>query len=239
MNKVLLSVVALMMVYCPTAFAMETDVSSHLVSQYVAQNGSVFTNHAGEKTALAVAFENGVYAEVWNFTNFQEGNAAREFDYTVGFASSVSNLDMDIGVSYLDVADFLSSRGDSLLLYVTFSKEFNIYETQIVTPSITFEGYVPVEDDGSENRGSDVVVSVEHSFNLGGFSLYHAPGFVIDDGQFGCDAGVVGLWEVGITEKMTEKLSLDASWSNSVPLFGLDDGRKTESVLSVGFAYSL
>lgn len=245
MKKTATAVLLAMAVFCgaSAASAVEVNLSVQYASQYVGSSGWVFTDHAGLKTDVTVSFDNGIYADVWNFTNFEgdfEDGEANEFDYGLGWAGEVFGVTLDTGVYYYNYVGFGEMEGDSWCFYVGVAKQFDISDTHHLVPSVKLEGYIPAEGDSSEEHGADVIVNVEHSWDVMPelLTLYHTPGLFYDDGQFGGESGVLGSWEVGMNYFITEDLTLDASWLISTPLAGMDDGRETETVLSAGLNYA-
>lgn len=225
------------------ASAVEIELSEHFVSQYVGASGWVFTNHAGLETELTASLDNGIYADVWNFSNlegdFNDGEA-NEIDFSIGWSGDIFGLTLDGGVAYYNYAILDNAEGDSWCFYVGVAKQFDISDVQHLVPSIKFEGYIPAKGDSSEEHGADVVLNLEHSWDVLPelLTIYHTPGLFYDDGQFGGESGVLGSWEVGVNYFITENLTIDASWLISTPLAGMDDGRETETVLSAGLNYA-
>lgn len=245
MKKIMVALLALA-AFCgmiSSASAAETELSARFVSQYLGESGWVYTNHAGMEYDATIFFENGISLGAWVFSNSQESlkeGEANEVDLNLIWLKDVyDGIMMDVGVSYYNYVGFGDSEGDSWCFHVGASKTFELTETQQLTPSIKFEGYMPVKGDSSEEHGADMIIKIEHSWDVGeNVSLYHAPGLFFDDGQFGGDDGVLGSWEVGVSYAFSANFSADASWKIATPLSGMDDGRGTESVLSAGLTYA-
>ena len=132
-----------------------------------------------------------------------------EFDYTITYAKSFAEFDLDASISYFDCYKLLKSQGDSFDVKVKVGHDWEISENQTVVPFAELNYYIPTQADGGSN-GIVVEVGAKQSYQLNKTFLFsHQPSLLYDTGAYGMDSGSILKYQVGLEARINDHLNFD------------------------------
>lgn len=211
------------------------NITSEFLSKYVDENGAAYTSSAVLRSSALLNLFGGVWFEVWDSKTLRNSKSD-EFDVTLGITREVLGLELEAGVSYVDLEQLLkSNQGDLWKGYVSGKKSFKLSETQTVAPFVKLQGYLPVRGNSAEEKGFHAFVGVEHSSSAVREVNFFQKAYVLyDDGALGYDKATIFAYEVGAEVKVYGPVSVLFSGKFTNPLGHVSDGRKTEIIPGAG-----
>lgn len=138
----------------------ETTMSLDLANGYVWGSGERTLRGESQELNVYTDFKNGVYLNIWGLTN--QHKSTEEVDFTVGYLTEISEVEVDASISYYDVRpNFNGTEDDILAPYLTLTKS--------VSDSIDViagaESYIVIGD--SANNGIRPFVGIEKHWIVG------------------------------------------------------------------------
>jgi hypothetical protein len=246
MKKALMTAIVVFFLGTGAAFAAEEEktepvgtVTSQLLSAYVDDNGAKYVGSAASQSAACFNLFGGSWLEIWNSQSLRTSKG-NEIDLTLGLTKEISEVEFEVGVSYVDLDTLLKvNRGDAWKGYVSAKKSFKAGE-QTLTPFVKVHGYLPVKGNSADEKGINVMTGLEHSVPFAEkINFSHKAYVLYDDGAIGYDTAVIGSYEAGIEAKLVGSLALTLSTKVTTPLSAVNDGRKTEIVPAFGIKFDL
>ena len=233
MNQSLRSIIAtiallLSFFAASVASAQEVTVTSMVKGAYLGPDGAVWYRHPLLQSDIFVAWDNGVYADLWTSTGFNtRKDWDKETDITLGYGGKFRQLNYSVEGVYFAVMD-----GDILHGKLELS-----VETPKVSPFVRVMGYVPTRKGGPK----------EGVLLVGGFKTGFAPSDKVeislegsgrhDSGAFGYDEAWLVQGKVGVGVALTPKTQLLLGVELARPLTVVTDGRKGEVVWEIGLSH--
>ncbi len=200
-------------------------------------SGSVLYDEPVMQSDLFIAFDSGLYLDLWNSKSFSgkwNGNLGNEVDYGIGWAGKVRDFNVDIGVTYFDEPKMFNLKsGDIIYTHASISRECRKYLV-----SWTWENYITMPNTGFQG-GNLFSARIYRGFQLiqDKATLNLSTALVYDDGGFGADDGFLQKGNVGIDWKITDHLMLNAPSVNYYVPISVHDARKTDTVIFAGLTY--
>jgi len=244
-----LSIILVSAVMVKADDTVEIEFSSSYLSKYIGENGVVWHNKSVVQTEVSIYSPSGFYVGGWHSTGIDKdvrGNDGAEIDIYLGWSGTIEWIDthfakdveIDVGITYLDIPTLLNTKGDFLQPYVGVKKTFVLNESHEVAPYLRFEFPFPLaEDSPSGSWGVYGYLGVEHSWKLHEkVSLEHAIGVTYDGGAFDQEEGFVGLYKAQLKILLAKRLDINLGLLQvTTPISHMKD-RDTEVVYGAGLA---
>jgi len=223
----------------------EATLSSKFISKYVDEAGVVVHNRPVIQTEVYVRnAETGIYLDIFYSTSVKnpgrDSNSANEVNYTIGWSKTVGPIDLDAGISYIDLTPLNNgAQGDAVKTFMAVSKEFNVIDGHKVTPFIRMEYGFSVKGNAAESSsGLQLHSGIKHAWQISEKLLINQKlMLVFDDGSYGMNRGWIGSYEVGPSYRINEWVSLDANFRVVGPLHQINDGRKEQFIGMIGLTF--
>lgn len=220
-----------------SSWAPKVSIDLIVASQYLSfGSGVVLYNAPVVQSGVTVAFQNGLWANVWNSKSFYSTwgkSFGDEIDYGVGWDIKVAGFGLSLTVTYFDEPlALIESRNDILYTQVLISREVGP-----VNAKAYWKTYTPMPNSMYEGG---------HLFGLGlsktmkPFSFVSVSGSAdirYDDGGFGLNSGLLAKFGFGFAWNVSRKLSvIGPSIDLYVPI-SVHDIRKMDEVIYGGLRY--
>ena len=254
MKKILLGLVLLACITTSTVFAdtnsnkfPSVTLSSVVANKYLAfGSGGMIYDRPVLQSDLLISFQNGFYADVWNSSPFEryDHNYGTEQDFGIGWSgplstfgvkNKMSDLNLDIGITYFDEPHVLTLGSDDIIYsHVKVSKM--IYG---VTLYGSYENYMSMP--GSSCPGGNLYgVGINKKMSFFGDKLNASAsiGPSYDSGGFGLDNGFLIHGEAELDWKLSEHMSLILPQVRYyIPITVNDSRRSFDEVIAGGLSY--
>lgn len=223
---------------------ISVTISSKIYSKYLGSyTGKVCDDDPSLQNDLFITLPKGFYLEIWNSIGLDgtglSSDYGDELDYLVGWSGKSEEINLDIGIAYIDCIDlFESPRGDLILPYLEINKEFDVSEKHRLTPYIGFE--FPFSAKGNEfGHGFFARFGVKHAWQISPKLVFNQKiNLFFDDGALGGDSGILGQYRCDLSWQISKSTTIDLISIKAIdPITSLSDGRKTEMVYGTGIAY--
>lgn len=187
----------------------DVSITSHYFSKYVF-NGFVAYDDPVVQSDITVAFLNGFSFNFWRSTDMKGKQTwGDEFDYTLAYAKSFADFDLDVSVSYFDCYKLLKAQGDSFDIKCKVSHNWEISEDQTLVPFAEINYYIPVQADGGSN-GIVVEAGAKQCYQLNKTFLFsHQLSLLYDTGAYSMDSGSILKYQVGLEARINDNISFD------------------------------
>jgi len=220
--------------------APSASFSTGFANKYIAfGSGSELYGKAVNQTDFNVAFENGVYVDLWGSKALNAGswgsNFGDEVDYGIGWAGKIGNgFSLNAGVTYFD-EPMAGTFGECDVWYThvkvshdlelnglgTFNA-FGAYENYTTMPGTSYEG------------GNIWSVGLSKTQSYKDLSVNASEVLIYDEGAFGNDRGLLAKFGLELDWKVTKHVTLVApSVTFYVPVT-VSDSRNNELVVYGG-----
>lgn len=237
-------IVALLVVFATFAnaeiFGSTGSITTKAVSSYISNNGFVLHDKAVQQTDFLVLLPQGFYADLWISLPWDgKENLGKEADWTLGWSGNLgkTGLMADIGISYLDYVELLTSDGDMFSSYVKISKEIPLTEKHTLTPYAKVEFSTPVN--GSNPKGGIYFyLGIQYAWQTSKIiSITQNAYIVYDNGTYELEKGWIGKYNIGANVQIGKGIALTIELSAFAPLTSMSD-RKAEIIPAFGLIYS-
>jgi len=217
--------------------------SSRIYSKYLGSyTGRVCDDDPSLQNDLFITLPKGFYLEIWNSIGLDgtglSSDYGDELDYLVGWSGKLEEINLNIGIAYIDCIDlFESPRGDLILPYLEINKEFDVSEKHCLTPYLGFE--FPFSAKGNEfGHGFYTRVGLKHDWQISPKLVFNQKiNLFFDDGALG-DSGILGQYCCDLSWQISKPTTIDLISIKAIdPLTSLSDGRKAEMVYGTGMTY--
>jgi len=210
------------------AHCQEVTVTSVVKGAYLGPDGAVWYRHPLLQSDILVAWDNGVYADLWVSTS---GNTRKDWDketdVTLGYGRKFRRVNYSVEGVYFAVMD-----GDILHGKLELS-----VETPKVSPFVRVMGFVPTRK-GGPKEGVLLVGGLRTSFSPSKLVEVSLEGSVRhDSGAFGYDPGWHSQGKVGVGVTLTSKTQLLLGVELAHRMSKVTDGRKGEVVWEIGLSH--
>lgn len=240
MRKIAIAVMILIVTISIANAEISGNISTKLVSRYIANNGFVLHNKATQQTDLFILMPQGFYADLWISLPWDgKENLGKEADMTIGWNGAIGSTGVvaDLGISYFNYISLSRSDDDMINPYAKISKDFTIAENQILSPYVKIETPFPARD-RSLKGGIYTNFGIKHTWKIAKkISFSQDICAVYDNGAYELENGWIGKYNATASVQLGKGYSLDLSLSVFTPLTTFSD-RKTEKVPSIGLIYS-
>ncbi|TSC82563.1 MAG: hypothetical protein G01um101420_230 [Parcubacteria group bacterium Gr01-1014_20] len=234
MKKISAIVAILVTLFAFSASANSQQISTaiNVFDKYIASPGFVPHDGTVVQTDVVLSATNGFSLEVWGSsgTDFKP-NFGREIDVTVAW----SNAHVGLALSIFDLNNVLSAKTTDIV-------QPSIELHQFVTAgSHSFTAYARAEYNACTrsfvlNSAANGIVGLKHNWQVSSvFSTSQKLQVLYNDGIFGSQSGFITRFDLGVSAKVSEAVSLNGMVKNSIPSRSLTDRRE---ITAFGFGVS-
>jgi len=246
MKKILILLFAIMIfgvMVSPTTADDEISVSfsSKLWSRYLGADGAIYHDEPVLQSDIFISLPKGFYFDIWHSVGLDDTDLSSNFgdegpNFTLGWGGSWNQFGVDLGIAYIDgLPTFKMKQGDSLLPYVELNRKFDITDSHSLTPFAKLELLFPLED--GENLG-DIFGGLKHNWQLSDKFAVNQKAYLLYDNSWSPSSAVIGGYNVDLSWSLHDKITFNPLiLKATTPLSSVDDERKLETVIGVGFTF--
>ncbi|MES2436859.1 MAG: hypothetical protein V4519_02515 [Patescibacteria group bacterium] len=222
-------------------------LTTRLWSQYYGANGSVYHTDPVLQSDVFVTFPNGVYIDLWHSAGLDDANLNSNFgdevDYTLGWVGKVRDVNVNVGVSYFDLAAprlLSGTKGDLIYMYGELSLDLDLGNGHTIKPFLKPEAYLSANATNEGFEGQ-VQVGVNHIWQVNeSVSFQHRLAVLADPGFYGFDSGLMLFYSGGVAWKLSDSITLDLPvWKMGTPITSMSDSREFDGAIGVGLTIKL
>lgn len=240
-NNIKLIAIILITVFTTSLVAKPSvTLSTEISNKYLTfATGAPLSEEKVIQPNLNVAWDNGVYVNVWASRplarNVPKSDFSFENDFGIGWAGEFDYWMLDISLTYYDEPALGKFGADD----IWFSNLKLSHGFGPMNLDLEYGGYTARK--GSAYEGGHAVsagISKEIDYQER-MSLASSAKLAFDDGGFGLDKGLVAIGELAATWKVSKRISVTAPKIALYVPVTVRDARRTEVVWTAGFEMKL
>lgn len=220
---------------------LTVNLSTKVWSEYLFTNGAIFHDKPVVQTDLFVGLPKGFYADLWWSAGLDGTDASSDFgdeiDYTLGWAGSLGKLDVDLGITYIDLFELFDSGedGDVLQPYIELGQTLKLGEKHEFTLYTVFQWHQPLKD--SMSNGGYLISGAKDLWQISPkVSVSSEVSVLYDSGAYNYDDGLVGFANFEMSWQITKSFSMQLPSIKVAEPISTSDERKTQIVSGLGFS---